>query len=100
MTDPEKLARAEQLKQTEARLEHEMNNRIHAEQVLQAHIGDQAAGVAASHRPPADTSQDVISEACAPPTIQNPLEKVNAEYRLLCQALAAGTSLQDYTYDK
>ena len=66
LPDPEYLI--EKLKQTEARLEHETINRIHAEQVLQAHISDQVTVPAAVQGTPADIPQDVITD--------NPLEKV------------------------
>ena len=69
-TDPGTLALAEKLRQAEAKLEHETINRIHAEQILQAHIGDQVAAPTAIQEPPADTPQDVISDT------QNPLDTI------------------------
>ena len=100
MTDPEKVALAKKLKQTDALLEHEKTNRINAEQILQAHIGDQVAEVAPSHQLPADAPQDAICEACVPPKGQNPLENINTESKLVVQALNDGISLQDFNYDK
>ena len=100
MTDPEELVLAKQLAQTEALLEYEKTSRIHAEQVLQAYMGDQAAEAAPPHQLPADAPRAAIDEMRDSPKDLNPLERVDAEFKLLVQALRDGISLQDFDYDR
>ena len=62
-------------------------------------MGDQAAEAAPPHRLPFDAPQDAVDEMRDLPKDLNPLEIVDAEFKLLVQALRDGISLQDFDYD-
>ena len=91
--DPRALAK--RFAQTEAMLQHERDNRVHAEQILETYIAGQGPVATPPHTSSVGSPRSPRDEPPDPLKVLNPLERIEIEHERFVQVHSNGISAAD-----